>query len=181
MSTDPCLLTVGKLQTYSKRQARSFRQTFDHQNTHSLSQIGQSHERISLPVANRAADPIRLMGLPPPHPRLAMGLRGQYEIISPRCLPFSFPVWSFLTLAVPLLWLGMVFKSISSKCCCLVSRKASQKSKKALGPLLGSKFRNSTFWLKLPSLAWVREEKIKNTQQNEKHTIIPYATLTSCS
>lgn len=46
-----------------------------------------------------------------------------------------------------------VASSKSSKWLCLVSRRASQKASKAWGPLLGSRLRSSTFWLKLPPLA----------------------------
>ena len=57
------------------------------------------------------------------------------------------------TVAIPCLKLDSVFKIISARCCCLVSCRASQKAEKALGPLLGNKLRNSTFWLKLPDFA----------------------------
>ena len=36
----------------------------------------------------------------------------------------------------------------------MVSLRATQKASKAWGPLLGSKLRSSTFWLKLPTLAY---------------------------
>lgn len=79
-------------------------------------------------------------------------------------LPFWFS-WSFLDLAVPLIWLGMVLRIISSKCCCLVCRKASQKAEKALGPRLGRRFRNSMFWLKFPGLAWIKNERLSSLRE----------------
>lgn len=66
-----------------------------------------------------------------------------------------------------------MLKSISSKCCCLVSRKASQKAEKALGPLFGSKFKNSMFWLKFPDFACIHAkihtiQRILNSSNNNK-------------
>lgn len=47
-----------------------------------------------------------------------------------------------------------VVSNRSSRWPCLVSLRATQKTSKAWGPLLGSKLRSSTFWLKLPTLAY---------------------------
>ena len=47
-----------------------------------------------------------------------------------------------------------VLSSSSSRWLCLVSLRAKQKASKAWGPLLGSKLRSSTFWPKLPVLAY---------------------------